>query len=163
MGVDSYKKYLSKLQAIIENECDGSRMSNTKWQELFGALIAVRQQTSFECRIKILSDDTACNWQGFLPYTNHRKADGSETIWIEPSGGPVPSVAIEYIEIKPSTLHWTGTHWTQMPNGYQNQIEQQLDALQIPYTKDGDIIRVTGHVRRPENANTYAAGNSVEA
>lgn len=152
MSVDSYKKYLSKLQAIIENECDGSRMSDTKWQELFGALIAIRQQTSFECRIKILSDDTACNWQGFLPYTKHRKADGSETIWIEPSGGPVPSVAIEWIEIKPTNLRRTDTGSLKTQGDYQNKIEQQLDALQIPYTKEGDIIRVTGHVRRPKTA-----------
>ena len=136
MGVDSHEKYLSKLQAIIENECDGSRMSDTKWKVLLEALFLLRKTIAFYCRVKLLDNETAYNWHMSVPPLINRtvRLDGSERIWIEPDGGPVPSIAIEWMEF--------------MTSDYQSQIEEQLDALNVLYTVDGDIIRVTGHVRR---------------
>ena len=144
-----HDKFLQKLQAIVKNECDGSRMSSTKWKEMFDALFLLRQQISFDCRVKLIDEDKAKDWWGGLPaYTTHDRPDRGQTIWIEPSGGPVPCIAIEWIEIKPTGLTKTDAYWTKMPGGYQNQIERQLDALNVPYTVEGNIIRVTGHVRR---------------
>ena len=138
MSTESYDKYMSKLRFIIENECDGSRMSDTKWKELLEALFLLRKTFSFYCRVKLLDVNEAYNWGRSIPPLIHRtvRSDGSEKIWMEPSGGPVQSIAVEWIEF--------------MIGDYQDQIREQLDALHVPYTVEGDIIRVTGHVRRTE-------------
>ena len=136
MSTESFDKYMSKLRFIIENECDGSRMSDMKWKVLLESLFLLRKTIAFYCRVKILDDKTACNWGMSIPPLIHKtvRLDGSERIWIEPDGWPVPSIAIEWMEF--------------LTSDYQYQIEEQLDALHIPYTAEGDIIRVTGHVRR---------------
>ncbi len=136
MSTESFDKHMSKLRFIIENECDSSRMSDTKWKMLVEALSALRRTISFYCRVKLLDNEVAYNWHISIPPLIHRtvRLDGSERIWIEPDGGPVPSIAIEWMEF--------------MTSDCQNQIKEQLETIHIPYTVAGDIIRVTGHIRR---------------
>lgn len=147
-GLKSYNKFLQKLQLIVENECDGSRMSNTKWKEMLDALALLYPKAGFSYRIKMLDRDRVSRW-GWFSHTEHNKPGQVNRVWIEGLGNsPVEILALEYVEIKPSGFYNTGRYWTKMPGGYQSQIERQLDALNVPYTVEGDIIRVTGHVRR---------------
>jgi|GEM_PF-1265623 len=148
MSAETHDKYLCKLRAIIENECDGSRMSDTKWEEMLDALRILYPKAGFSYRIKMLDRDRASSW-GWFSHTEHNGPGQVNSVWIEGLGNsPVKILALEYVEIKPTGLYNAGTYWTKMPGGYQNQIEQQLDILSVPYTVEGDIIRVTGHVRR---------------
>ena len=148
MSTDSYSKYMSKLRSIIEIECDGSRMSNTKWKEMLDALVVLYPKAGYLYRVKLLDEAKVSRW-GWFSHTKHSRSNQTDAIWIEGCGySPVSIVAVEYVEIKPSGFYDTGTYTTRMPGGYQNQIEQQLDALNVPYTVEGNIIRVTGHVRR---------------
>ena len=147
-GLRNYNKFLQKLQATIENECDGSRMSNTKWKEMLDALTLLYPKAGFSYRVKMLDRDKVSRW-GWFSYTEHNKPGQVNCVKIEGLGNsPITILAVEYVEIEPNGLYDTGTYWTKMPGGYQNQIERQLDALNVPYTVEDDIIRVTGHVRR---------------
>ncbi len=136
-GLKSIEKHRRKIRAIIEQECDGSRMSSTKWKEMLNAL----WQTPCQYRVKLLDREKPGNW-GWFSHTDHGKPGEAAKIWVEGGFSPLPILEVEWVEIRPTSLKKTDEYWL-------NQIGQQLDALQVPHTLEGETIRVTGHVRRP--------------
>ena len=145
---ESYEKYKAKIRSIIEIECDGSRMSNAKWKLMLDALRLLYPQASFYYRVKLLDEVEVSDWSWFS-HEEHTGQDQVNSIWIEGCCySPVQVIAVEYIEILPSGLCGKYPCKNKMSGSYQNQIQRQLDALNVPYTLEGDIIRVTGHIRR---------------
>jgi len=82
--MSSSDDYKAKLRDIIESECDGSRMNNTKWLEMLDAL----QGLALNTRIKILQSPKITDWGGV-----NIMSRTPVSAWIEGSGySPVPPV-----------------------------------------------------------------------
>ncbi len=136
-----HQEYLNKLRIIIEQECDGSRMSNTKWKKMLSALHGL----PIKYRVKFLDTEKVTNW-GWLTWVLARNAEtGAGVPYIEGSFSPDVVLAVEWLEIDPNA-DYRGKY--AVATDYRAVIEQQLQALNVPYTMESSLIRVIGHVRK---------------
>ncbi len=132
--MDRHQEYKQRLRQIIERECDGSRMNDTKWIEMLDVL----QGLWLWKRVKRLDDPKASNW------TRHIAGGPSSSLptpYIEGPSSPDIVLAIEWLEIDPIG-----------PDDkvdYREEIERRLQSVNVPYTWEGPALRVTGHIRKP--------------
>ena len=131
--MDTLDDYKQRLRQIIEQECDGSRMNNTKWMQMLDAL----RDLWLWRRVKWLDDPKVSQWDrhmqgGFASYL--------PTPFIENPSSPTIVLAIEWMEIDPMGAS--------DKVDYSGEIEKRLQLVKVPYTWEGSVIRVTGHVRK---------------
>ena len=134
--MDRQDAYERKLRHIIERDCDGSRMNDTKWMELLEALRDLR----LRYRVKFLDWNEPSAWRygiqgghnSYLPVP-----------YIEGPSSPVKALAIEWVEIDASDL--PGIHAEDLAA----EVERRLMAVGVSYTATSSLITVIGHIRRP--------------
>jgi len=122
-----------RLRQIIERECDGSRMNDTKWMEMLDVL----RDLWLWSRVKWLDDAKVSGWTpviqgGFSSYLPMPYIEGPST--------PTIVLAIEWMEIDPIGAA--------DKVDYRQEIEKRLESVNVPYTWEGSAIRVTGHIRK---------------
>lgn len=134
--MDRQDAYERKLRQIIERDCDGSRLNDTKWMELLEVLRDLR----LRYRVKFLDRNEPSVWRygiqggrnSYLP-----------TPYIEGPSSPVKALAIEWVEIDASDL--SGIHVEDLAA----EVERRLMAVGVSYTATSSLITVIGHIRRP--------------
>ncbi|MEO7716135.1 MAG: DUF6678 family protein [Capsulimonas sp.] len=129
-----HDQYRQKLWEIIERDYDGSRMNVMQWISMFDAL----RDLQIWLRIKLVDAVKVSNWtrrSGITYGQNSMPRGFFDGIW-----SPTLMLAIEWVELDP-IAEWDKTNLCQ-------EIERRLQAEEVPYSWEGPVIRITGHVRR---------------
>jgi hypothetical protein len=119
-------------------------MNNTKWMSLIEELRSLELPLRY--RIKLLTDSEVSKWGTWFaeePYP-----------YIELEGSvPVPALEVEWLEID-ATGPWLSGRRDQFPSNpidYTVEVGSLLEALRIPFSKEGTSFRVIGHLRRNQS------------
>jgi len=130
------------IRALIERDVAASLMNTTKWME---ALDALRPLALFY-RIKLLTHSQPSSWQRWLQ--GGSASDYLPRGYIEGCGySPTPVLEIEWLEVQPAGTD-AGPDIANAPEDPLTAIETALSAHHIPFRREGDLIRITGHIRR---------------
>jgi len=132
--MNAFDAYKQRLRQIAERECDGSRMNNTKWMQMLDVL----RDLWLWRRVKWLDDPKVSHWTTVM---QGGFASDLPTPYIEGPSSPTIVLAVEWMEIDPIGAS--------DKVDYRGEIEKRLQSVNVPYTWEGSIIRVTGHVRKP--------------
>ena len=131
--MSTQSEYKLRLRQIIERECDGSRMNDTKWMEMLDVL----RDLWLWRRVKRLDSTKVSDW------TRHIQGGFSSHLpipYIEGPSSPDIVLAVEWMEIDPIGAA--------DKVDYRQEIEKRLESVNVPYTWEGSAIRVTGHIRK---------------
>jgi len=134
--MDKFDEYKQYLMQIIERECDGSRMNDTKWMKMLDTL----WDLPLWFRVKFLDWPEPTHWR---PGISGGSFSGIPMPWIEGPSSPTIALAFEWMEIDPQSWHGA------VKTDQVQEVERRLQSIKVPYTWEGAVIRVTGHIRRP--------------
>ena len=141
--MDKIDEYKQKLWQIIECECDGSRMNDTKWMEMLDVL----RELPLWYRGKFLDSPQATHWRFGI---SGGVSSGIPMPYIEGPSSPTIVLAVEWMEIDPKSWHLsTAPPYGSAKTDQAEEVERRLQAVGVPYTSNESVIRVTGHVRKP--------------
>ena len=134
--VEKLDEYKQKLWQIIDRECDGSRMNDTKWMKMLDRLWGL----PLWYRVKFLDWLEPSHWR---PGISGGSFSGIPMPYIEGPSSPTIVLAVEWMEINPKSWHGI------VKTNQVQEVERRLQSISVPYTWEGEVIRVTGHVRKP--------------
>ena len=132
-----------RLNKLIVREGMSSLMSDTKWMRLIDGLRAVKLPLKY--RFKLLEAPDVSEW--FMEETFGQVPEP----YIEPAIlGPFIVLAIEWLEID-SLAPWAvgsikGRHRL-IPTDYSSEVKALLENVNAPYSREGNVFKVLGHVR----------------
>lgn len=136
----------AKLYGLLEREGFSSYMNDTKWMRLIEEVRALNLPMRY--RIKVLGDSDISEWGVWFAKEPHP--------YIELEGsGPIRAIEVEWLEID-ATGPWLAGRkdWTpEDPVEYSLEVSTLLEKLAIPYSKDGTLFRIIGHLKRGEIQN----------
>jgi len=112
-------------RAIIARDFSASRMNATKWRETVEALADLHPK----CRVRWVDVPAVSDWMSlWIPYPGSTYFDTSPV-------GPFRTFTIEWLKIDVSEQ--TGA----------DVVEQRLQGIGVPFTREGCHVRLTGYVR----------------
>jgi hypothetical protein len=118
-----------RVRREVWENFSSSFMNNTKWAET----IETMNRLGLQCRLKFIDVDEPTYWTQI-----HSPAWG----WMEGPYVPWRSAEVEWMEINPVGLLPCETM------DRSAELESALTDFNIPFTREGPLFRVTGHVRK---------------
>ena len=126
-----------KVRAILERDFSYSLMNDTKWMEAFDVLHTLRVRV----RTKRVDNPEPDRWT--LP-------SGGTHSWLPKpyvdESHPFRVMNIEWLEIEP--FERTEIDGAEMQADRTAALEEQLQAVNIPYTWHEGVVRIVGHQRK---------------
>jgi hypothetical protein len=123
------------IRAIINRKFSASLMNNTKWAELVNALCDLHLMFT----IQFVDVEQPLQGGGFWSATPR--------YWDGPFG-PFLTLSIEWLDINPIRHVPQGRLLAPKRIDHTDEVEDRLQRIHVPYRKEGQHIRVTGHVRK---------------
>lgn len=130
------EEYKQKLWRIIDSECDGSRMNDTKWMEM----LEILKDLHLLYRIKFLVWPQPTYWRLGI---SGGVSSGIPIPYIEGPMSPTLVLGVEWMEIDPISRRGL------VKTDHTQEVERWLQSVGVPYTWEASVLRVTGHVRKP--------------
>ena len=130
----------SKLRSLIARECTRSLMDDARWNK---ALVELRKCKA-RFRLKLLTDPEVSPWDSLVP-------DSPENYIELPKVGPVLCLEVEWLEIDPIERRRTGRLVPDRLLDHTKSVEQTLESLRLPYSREDAFLRIWGHVRKGQD------------
>lgn len=141
MGIMAHLKMAAEekqIRAVLQRDFSASRMNATKWREAVETL----SKLPLQYRIKFVDVDHPLDGGVLVATKKH-----FDSRW-----GPVLILSVEWLEIDALERISDGLLLKPKQIDHTQEVQQRLNAIGVPYTQAGALIRIIGHVRNSDVA-----------